>query len=195
MARINLLPWREERRQQRQKEFFALLGMGAVGAILVFFAIQWFVGGLIDNQRSRNNTLTTEIASLDRQIRQIEELDRKKARLLARKEIIERLQASRSMMVHLFDELVRTIPEGVQLTNIKQAGRVLTLSGVAQSNARVSAYLRNLDNSDWLKDPDLDIIEAVDDQRNYKYEFTVRVGLVGPEDQGQATTDQEGWES
>lgn len=195
MARINLLPWREERRQQRQKEFFALLGMGAVGAIVIFFAIQWFVGSLVDNQRARNNVLTTEIASLDRKIRQIEELDRKKARLLARKEIIERLQASRSMMVHLFDELVRTIPEGVQLTNIKQAGQVLTLSGVAQSNARVSAYLRNLDSSDWLRDPDLDIIEAASNQRNYKYEFTVRVGLRSPDDQKEAETDQEGWES
>jgi len=160
MARINLLPWREERRKQRQKEFAFMLGASAVGAVLLTLLIWNFYGRQIDGQNERNQFLEAEIAKVEKQIAEIKELDEKKSKLLARKEIIEKLQANRSQMVHLFDSLVRTIPDGVVLTSIKQDEDTLTLEGRSQSNARVSTYLRNLESSGWMTKPDLQIIEA-----------------------------------
>jgi type IV pilus assembly protein PilN len=180
MARINLLPWREERRKQRQQEFFVLLGASAVSAIVAVFVAMWFIGTQIDAQTERNATLSREITALDAQIAEIEELDRQRDRLIARKEIIEQLQATRSQMVHLFDELVRTLPDGVQLQAIKQAGQALTLEGVAQSNARVSAYMRNLDASAWLKDSEIIKIEAVNPDKAVPYVFSLKVNLEDP---------------
>lgn len=180
MARINLLPWREERRKQRQQEFYILLGASAVAAILAVFASLWYIGTQIDAQTERNNTLGKEIKALDAQIAEIEELDRQRDRLIARKEIIEQLQATRSQMVHLFDELVRTLPDGVQLGSIKQAGATLTLEGVAQSNARVSAYMRNLDASAWLKESEIVRIEAKGTDKAVPYVFSLKVNLEDP---------------
>ena len=180
MARINLLPWREERRKQRQQEFFVLLGASAVSAIVAVFVAMWFIGTQIDAQTDRNATLSREIKALDAQIAEIEELDRQRDRLIARKEIIEQLQATRSQMVHLFDELVRTLPDGVQLQAIKQAGQALTLEGVAQSNARVSAYMRNLDASAWLKDSEIIKIEARNPDKAVPYVFSLKVSLEDP---------------
>lgn len=180
MARINLLPWREERRKQRQQEFYVLLGVAAVASILTVFAALWFIGTQVDAQNERNQMLTREIKALDAQIAEIEELDRQRDRLIARKEIIEQLQATRSQMVHLFDELVRTLPDGVQLNSIKQNGATLTLEGVAQSNARVSAYMRNLDSSAWLGGPEIVKIEAVGQDKSMPYVFTLKVNLEDP---------------
>ncbi|GMU43588.1 MAG: PilN domain-containing protein [Xanthomonadales bacterium] len=180
MARINLLPWREERRKQRQQEFYVLLGMSAVAGVIAVFIGLWFIGSQIDAQTERNNTLTNEIKALDAQIAEIEELDRQRDRLIARKEIIEQLQATRSQMVHLFDELVRTLPDGVQLDSIKQGGATLTLEGVAQSNARVSAYMRNLDASDWLKESEIVKIEARGTDKTVPYVFSLKVNLEDP---------------
>lgn len=180
MARINLLPWREERRKQRQQEFFVLLGASAVAAILAVFVGLWFIGSQIEAQTERNDTLAREIKALDAQIAEIEELDRQRDRLIARKEIIEQLQATRSQMVHLFDELVRTLPDGVKLDYIKQAGSTLTLGGYAQSNARVSAYMRNLDGSAWLKESEIIKIEAKGTDKNVPYEFSLKVNLEDP---------------
>lgn len=180
MARINLLPWREERRKQRQQEFYVLLGVSAVAGIIAVFLGLWFIGTQIDAQTERNNTLTSEIKALDVQIAEIEELDRQRDRLIARKEIIEQLQATRSQMVHLFDELVRTLPDGVQLNSIKQGGATLTLEGVAQSNARVSAYMRNLDASDWLKESEIVKIEARGTDKSVPYVFSLKVNLEDP---------------
>jgi len=182
MARINLLPWREERRTQRQQEFYALLGAVALGAAGIVLLVTLFLGSQISLQTDRINTLNAEIKILDDRILKIEELDRTRSRLLQRKAIIEELQASRSQMVHLFDELVRTIPEGVRLESIKQAGATLTLEGDAQSNARVSAYMRSLDASPWMKDPDLQIVKADDDNPQARYSFTLRVTLQNPLD-------------
>ncbi len=187
MARINLLPWREERRKQRQQEFYVLLGASAVAAILAVFVGLWFIGSQIDAQNERNDTLAREIKALDAQIAEIEELDRQRDRLIARKEIIEQLQATRSQMVHLFDELVRTLPDGVRLDSIKQGGSTLTLGGYAQSNARVSAYMRNLDASAWLKESEIIKIEAKGTDKNVPYEFSLKVNLEDPNaDKGQA---------
>jgi type IV pilus assembly protein PilN len=180
MAKINLLPWREERRKQRQQEFYVLLGMTAGAAVLVVLAAMWFIGTQIDAQNDRNTTLEREITALDAQIKEIEELDRQRDRLIARKEIIEQLQATRSQMVHLFDELVRTLPEGVQLGAIKQGGTTLTLDGAAQSNARVSAYMRNLDASPWLKNSEIVKIEAKNVDKAVPYVFSLRVDLESP---------------
>lgn len=183
MAKINLLPWREERRKQRQQEFYVLLGVTAGAAILAVLAALWFIGSQIDAQTERNATLDREIKALDAQIKEIEELDRQRDRLIARKEIIEQLQGTRSQMVHLFDELVRTLPEGIQLGSIKQTGTTLTLEGSAQSNARVSAYMRKLDSSDWLKDAEIGKIEANDkNDKAVPFSFSLRVTLESPND-------------
>ena len=180
MARINLLPWRAERRKARQKEFVGMLGLAALGGVLASFLIVTYYSGRISNQNARNDYLRGEITKVDTQIKEIEELDRKRADLLQRKQVIEELQASRSLMVHLFDELVRTIPEGVRLTSIKQAGSVLTLEGVTQSNARVSSYIRALEGSGWMSSPDLSIIEAKGSDKNMPYIFNLKVTLVQP---------------
>ena len=180
MARINLLPWREERRKARQKEFAGMLGLAALGGLLLAFLIVSFYNGRISSQESRNEYLRGEITKVDAQIKEIEELDRKKSKLLARKEVIEQLQSNRSQMVHLFDSLVRTIPDGVTLTAIKQEGDILTLSGRSQSNARVSTYMRNLEGSGWMTNPDLNVIEAKDGNPGLPYTFTLKVKLANP---------------
>jgi type IV pilus assembly protein PilN len=186
MAKINLLPWRSERRKLRQKEFVTMLGSAAGAAVLLSIFIVMYYNGQIQGQEERNAYLQQEIAEVEKQITEIDELDRKKANLLKRKEVIEQLQASRSQMVHLFDELVRTIPEGVRLNSIKQAGEVLTLEGFAQSNARVSSYMRNLEASGWMTSPDLTIIEAKGQDRGLPNMFSLKVTLKNPN----ATADE-----
>ena len=148
--------------------------------MLVSFLIVSYYGGRISSQNSRNQFLRDEISKVDGQITEITELDKKKSRLLARKEVIEQLQANRSQMVHLFDSLVRTIPDGVTLTAIKQEGDILTLSGRSQSNARVSTYMRTLEGSGWMSKPDLDIIEAKGANPGLPYEFNLKVKLANP---------------
>lgn len=180
MARINLLPWRAERRKQRQKEFTLMLGATALGAVLLAFGISYYYGLQIDGQNERNSFVQAEIAKVDNQIKEIEELNKTKSRLLARKEVIEKLQASRSQMVHLFDSLVRTIPDGVVLTSIKQDDQLLTLEGRSQSNARVSTYMRNLEGSGWMTSPELSIIEAKGEDKGLPYEFKLQVTLANP---------------
>ena len=180
MARINLLPWREERRKARQKEFVGMLGLAVLAGILLSILIYSFYTGRVSNQTARNDFLRGEITKVDGEIKEIEALDQKKAKLLARKEVIEQLQANRSQMVHLFDSLVRTIPDGVALTAIKQEGDILTLSGRSQSNARVSTYMRQLESSGWMTKPDLNIIEAKEDNPGLPYEFTLKVKLSDP---------------
>ncbi len=180
MARINLLPWRAERRALRQKEFVSMLGLSAVAALLVSFLVVMYYNGQLEGQQNRNSYLRDQIVIVDKQIAEIEELDKKKANLLARKQVIEQLQASRSQMVHLFDQLVRTIPEGVRLSSIKQNGQTLTLEGLAQSNARVSSYMRNLEESGWMGSPDLTIIETKGEDKGLPNVFSLKVTLKSP---------------
>ncbi len=191
MSKINLLPWRAERRKLRQKQFFVALGISAAIAVLAVVGVIKYFDALLDNQNQRNAYLQSEISILDAKIKEIEMLDRKKASLLQRKQVIEELQASRSQMVHLFDELVRTIPEGVRLGSIKQAGSVLTLEGVTQSNARVSSYMRALEKSGWMSNPDLSIIEAKGQEKGMPYQFLLKVTMKQPkvdvDADGQAT--------
>ena len=161
MPRINLLPWRAELRQKRKKEFFvALMGAVIVGGALVYLS-KLTVQGWTSAQLGRNDILKTEITVLDKQIEEIKGLKSQKDRLLARMRVIDQLQRSRPEVVHLFDEIVKAVPEGVNLTDVAQAGQRVELRGVAQSSTRVSALMRNIDGSKWMKDPSLDIVESV----------------------------------
>ena len=189
MARINLLPGREERRKLRNREAQTLFGLTAAAALLILFAILWQYGQMIKNQEARNLMLQDEITKVDQKIKEIEALEKTRSKLLQRKTIIEQLQASRSMMVHLFDDLVRTIPEGVRLQSIKQTGDLLTLEGFAESNARVSEYMRRLEGSQWMGNPDLAIVEAKGPDKRSRYAFTLRVNLRKPNADGKPTTE------
>jgi len=160
MARINLLRWREERRKERQKQFLAMLAGFAILSALVVFIVHLTILGMIDDQEARNGYLQKEIATLDKQIQEIQELEKEKARLLARMRVIQDLQANRPVAVHLFDEIVKTLPDGVYYENVARKDRVVTLKGWAESNARISTLMRNLDGSDWLTNAQLNIIET-----------------------------------
>ncbi len=177
MAKINLLPWRAERRKQREREFYMMLGAAAVAAVLFVGLWWWWMSQRIENQDARNAYMKDQIHQLDGKLAEIKELEKTKSKLLARKQIIEQLQASRAQMVHLFDELVKTIPDGVRLNTLKQAGDTLTLEGVAQSNASVATYMRNLDNSPFLTRSDLQKTEAKGSDKRNRFEFGLAVKL------------------
>jgi len=180
MARINLLPWREELRSQRRTEYLTVVGICAAVALLVWGAIHWHFNERIDYQKSRNNYLQTEIKSLDVKIAQIRELEKEKDRLLARMKAIETLQTSRPIIVHIFDELVRSLPEGVYLKEITQKGAEIVIKGVAQSNARVSNYMRNVEKSEWLEKPSLDIIQTSTEDGRRIATFTLKFRQSSP---------------
>ncbi|WLA07806.1 PilN domain-containing protein [Xanthomonas translucens] len=192
MAKINLLPWRAERRKQREREFYAMLGFAALAGVLLALLVWFYYDRQITGQNERNAYLQAEIEKVKAQNQEIDKLDEQKRRLLARKRVIEELQAKRSQMVHLFDSLVRTIPDGVVLTAVKQEGDILTLEGRSQSNARVSAYMRNLEGSGWMTNPELSVIEAkaqdkeakgpIVDAKALPYVFTLKVKLPVPGD-------------
>jgi type IV pilus assembly protein PilN len=173
MVRINLLPHREQKRQARQRQFLslaiglAILGITVVGLGHVLIAAQ------IDNQNSRNNLLKTEIAKLDEQIKEIDRLRDQTQALLARKQVVETLQANRTEAVHLLDQLVRQLPDGVYLKTVRQNGARVTLVGYAQSNARVSTLMRNIESSPWLTSPELIEIRATALDRQKVNEFTL----------------------
>ncbi|MFO1427070.1 MAG: PilN domain-containing protein [Steroidobacteraceae bacterium] len=160
MPRINLLPWREEQRKERKLAFLVALGAATVAALVVTFIVNLFYGSLISGQESRNERLNTEIRELDKQIEKINSLEEQKQKFIARMQIIEKLQRSRPEIVHVFDELVRTLPDGTYLTNVKQTGARLKIQGVAQSSTRVSTYMRNIDASQWLRNPELEVVKT-----------------------------------
>ena len=180
MAKINLLPWREERRQQQTKEFYILLGFAAGLALLLFGLAYYYYDQNIKFQNQRNAFLTAEIAKLDAQIEEIKALEAKKASLIARQEVIEELQANRTQMVHLFDELVKTIPNGVFLEKITQQGVVISMEGYSQSHSRVSDYMRRLDESKWFAKIELDYIKTDDTLSTHEQKFKLSVRLVNP---------------
>jgi type IV pilus assembly protein PilN len=160
MPRINLLPWRESDRKRRRQEFMLSIVAVLGSAALVTLIGRWEMSGAIAHQEARNTELAKEISRLDDQIKEIEGLERQKDALIARMSIIETLQRSRPEIVHVFDELVRVLPEGVYLTYLKQTGPKIEMRGVAQSSTRVSTFMRNIDASDWLSDPSLQIVET-----------------------------------
>lgn len=183
MRRINLLPWREEMRQERQRNFLITMAVVAALAAGAVFGVKAYFDAEISGQNARNNYLRAEIAKLDQQIARIEQLDATRQRLIDRKDVIEDLQSNRTLMVHLFEQLVLTVPEGIRLLTVQQADDLLTIDGTAQSSARVSTYLRNLEASEFLHDPTLRIVEAEAEEtdRELPYRFSVRTRLATPE--------------
>ncbi|MGB5332182.1 MAG: PilN domain-containing protein [Woeseiaceae bacterium] len=173
MPSINLLPWREAERKKRQRDFGVAAAGSVVVAIAVVIATIFAYSQMISGQEARNKRLTDEIVELEKSITEINGLERQKERLLARMEIIEQLQKSRPEIVHLFDELVRQLPEGVYLTGMKQTGRRVEIRGVAQSSTRVSALMRQIDASNWLADPEVERVETKQSGASRKAEFVV----------------------
>ncbi len=164
MPRINLLPWRDEQRKERKVKFMVALGVAAVAALVVTFGAYLMYGSMIDGQEARNEKLRTEIKKLDQQIEEINDLESAKQKFIARMEIIEKLQRSRPEIVHVFDEIVRTMPDGVYLTGVKQTDKRFKFEGVAQSSTRVSTFMRNLDGSEWLRNPELEVVQTGKDK-------------------------------
>jgi len=160
MAHINLLPWREEQRQEQTRQFATMTGLSLLLTGALVFLVHVTVENQIDHQKFRNKMLQDEIATLDKALEQIAELEETKAQLLARMDVIQSLQQRRPQIVHLFDDFVRTVPEGIFLTQITQDADQLTIKGVAESNGRVSAYMRNIDASDWMATPKLRVIKT-----------------------------------
>ncbi|MCH9829631.1 MAG: PilN domain-containing protein [Gammaproteobacteria bacterium] len=174
-TRINLLDWRSERRERRKKQFVVMMGIGlGVGVVVVGIAL-FLMKSTMAYQQSRNDFLKQEITAVDQKIKEIQELERVKENLLARMRVIEQLQASRSATVHFFDEIVSTLPDGVYLTAVKQQGSGVTIDGIAESNGRVSTYMKNLDASDWFADPRLVVIKTTEQNRLRQSEFTLQV--------------------
>ncbi len=160
MAKINLLNWREERRKKIEQDFYVMLVSAAVFGSAIIFAVHLQLNTMIDQQASRNNYLKTEIKKVEKAIAEIKTLEQKKTDLLSRMSVIQELQGNRSDSVHLLDDLVRVLPEGLHLTKFEQKKKNLTFNGIAQSNARVSAYMRNIEGSDWLVNPNLKVIQT-----------------------------------
>jgi len=159
MPRINLLPWREQQRKDRKLAFTVGIFGALLGAAVVSFIGYLYYGSLIEAQQARNDRLRNEITTLDREIEEINRLDAEKQKFIARMQIIEKLQRSRPEIVHVFDTFVRTIPDGTYLTSITQSGSRFKIQGVAQSATRVSSFMRNIAASDWLKEPELEVVE------------------------------------
>lgn len=177
MARINLLPWREKLRKQRQRDFGLVALVAVLLTALGMGYWHWYNQSLIDHQNDRNRFLENEIARVDKEILEIRDLERTREKLISRMKVIEDLQVSRPQIVHLFDELVTVLPDGAFLTQATQAGKRLVLQGRAQSNARVSTFMRNVDSSPWLNQPKLGIIENKDADRQSAAGSTFRLNL------------------
>lgn len=186
MTTINLLPWREARRKQQQQDFIIMLAVAAAIGIAVFFGWKMVVDSKVENQLSRNRYIERELAQLDQQIKEISELEKRRADLVSRMNVIQDLQNNRPYIVYMFDQLVRTLPDGVYYTSIERKGGIFTIAGVADSNNRISALMRNLNESDWFKDPDLRTVAAAGDDSEANV-FTLTVSQELPN----ANKDQE----
>lgn len=181
MPRINLLPHREQKRKDRRRDFLVMLAGAAVGAVIVVGCGKLLYSGWIDAQKAKNTMLTKEIEKLNAQIADIQDLENRKQRLLARMEIIEKLQRQRPEIVHRFDELVKIVPEGVYLTSLKENGKKLELHGIAQSSTRVSTFMRNIDGSNWLTGPELQVVESAPSSPTGGSSFVLFANEVGVE--------------
>lgn len=184
MARINLLPWRDEKRKELRKQFVFIAAGSGVLMLLVILYVHIYVSGLISDQNSRNQYLQQQIGGVNSKIKEIEGLEKQKQQLLARMKVIEQLQQNRPAVVHLFESLAKAVPDGLYLTSLTQSGTSLTITGVAQSNARVSSFMRNLDNSRWFENPVLDVIQ-VKDKGEQSRTFVLRVTQADKKAEGE----------
>lgn len=191
MIRINLLPHRELKRAARQRQFTVLLaGVSILGLVSVLL-VHTVISGMTEVQIGRNKYLTGEIAKLDKEIEEIKKLKEQTQALLARKKVVELLQGNRAQVVHLLDQMVRQLPEGIYLKQIKQTGNTISLQGYAQSSARVSTLMRNLDASPWLEAPELIEIKAatVNGVRANEFSLNLKLTAPGTEDAGAKSGD------
>jgi len=180
MATINLLPWREERREELKKEYLAILAISAVAAVAIVFLWQLYLSAIITDQESRNDFLSVRIKELDEQVKEIAELKKQKKELVARMEVIQSLQGTRPEIVHIFDEIVRTLPDGVFYNSITRKGSQITLKGTAESNNRVSSLMRQLDASEWFANPNLKVVKANKSFGEQANDFEMTVNLTSP---------------
>lgn len=192
MACINLLPWREEERRRRTKDFVSQMVLAGFLAVAATGYALYYGQGMVEHQQARNAYLQDEIDRLKAELEEIKELESTKDKLLARMEIIQQLQTRRPQIVHLFHELAATLPDGVYLTGITQMNKDITLQGRAESNARVSAYMRNLDDSDWLTNPRLEVIQA--NAETGSSTFTLHLVQTHPDAEPTAQESQESQE-
>ncbi|KTD22426.1 PilN domain-containing protein [Legionella londiniensis] len=178
MTEINLLPWRELRREREKKEFNLYLFLGLITAALIVFLINFYANQLIENQMHRNQLLENEIARLDKQIKEIEGIKALRQALIARMTIIQNLQATRSLTPRLFDELVKIIPNGVYLTKVERKEDTITLLGYAESNSNISQLMRNIERNQWIQNPDLtEIKKTKEAERQVENEFKLSFNL------------------
>jgi type IV pilus assembly protein PilN len=182
MIRINLLPWREQRNKAQQTQFFIALAVVVAIGGAIWFSVHTYLEERLTNQQSRNKYLQEEIVKLDKQIEEINKLKADMAALLARKKVVETLQGNRSEVVHLLDQLVRQLPDGIYLKGIKQVGRKVTINGYTQSQARVSTLMRNLESSQSLENPALVEIKAVPQGASRINEFTMTIEITRPKE-------------
>jgi len=188
-TRINLLPWREMRRKEQDRQLLTIaVGAWILMGVIIFYA-HVHVTSLIENQNKRNEFLNQEIAKVEKEIKEIAEIKKQRADLIARMNVIYQLQGDRTQVVHIFDELVRKLPDGVYFTTLKDTGSSISLQGVAQSNARVSALMRNLAASDWFADPELEIIRVKSEGSDRVSEFSLKVKLVAKKQKKLTDTD------
>jgi len=193
MAKINLLPWREEQRQEQTRQFATVTALSMLLTGAIIFVVHVMFSNQIDHQKYRNKILQDEIATLDTALKQIDALEETKEQLLARMDVIQSLQRQRPQIVHLFDDFVRTVPEGIYLTEIKQSGEQLNIKGVAESNGRVSAYMRNIDASEWMATPKLKVIETKKGTLRSS-DFTLETSQATPAEDNE-TDEKEGGDS
>jgi type IV pilus assembly protein PilN len=191
MARISLVPWREKRREQRKRDFIMFLGAGAVATLLVMGLWHLINQSMIDNQIDRNNLLRKEIQVVDAKLAEIKRLDETKQRLLARMELIQSLQESRPKAVRLMDDIVLMMPEGVVLSSIKQSGNNISIEGNAQSNAQISALMRNIEETEWLARPTLRLIESKDTEGLNRFSLTMQQDKREPRENLEETESAE----
>ncbi|ARU28874.1 PilN domain-containing protein [Cellvibrio sp. PSBB006] len=192
MAKINLLPWREAYRKEKKDQFIAILiGVFIVSALLAYVWIS-SVEAAIDNQNSRNRLLETEIAALEKQVQEIAELKKVRDDLLTRIKVIQDLEGTRPVIVRYFDDLVRSVPDGVHLNSVVRTGDTISIEGIAESTNRVSSFMRNLDQSDWFASPNLTSVTAAPEEGEQANSFKMTVRTSAPQDQIDAAANEEG---
>ena len=187
MAQINLLPWRDERRAELKKEFLTILGAVAAVGVAVVLLVDLVVSGQIQNQKDRNNYLTENIKELDKKVAEIRELQKKRTQLLDRMKVIQELQGNRPIIVRVMDQLVRTVPDGVFYTELNSTGQEINITGIAESNNRVSSLMRRLDASDWFSDPNLQGVRAEPSfgEQATTFNMTVKLQLPSAGEEGE----------